>query len=484
MDLQSQAQDLLDLSSHVTLLLQKQSDSLIRKRTIVKNNSNEADVDENLAYDITLASKSLHVLEIRREIRSAMNEISEIKEQLNNNQDNLTSTWYDYIQDTMEHLHVLLKRGIELASFEIPNPEEYRKTVYYDNYDNFEYETEESLSPNDLVYCDDRIYQDDSSLSDTSTRSRPASIMSPPSPTPDTVQEHRSKSNLRRYTMDNEGVSAARLFIGNLGLQQAPSKASTTTFISPEQTEADTSINTNTGHSSLKLDHDTHSSLAAHQLSQLIINESDEISDEFVDAVERQDENHSNNDHNEPFLIKELTSQSKRSNSSRSLPTFLESVPEEPIIRWGDNEYSRNVPSLALSSLSSQSTSAYHISLLRHKAANLFAQKVNVSNPIRIGAGYGSYIAYTCTVKSQEGASIIVRKRYSDFVKLREQLIKAYPKFRKLIPSLPPKRVMGKFMPEFIEKRRKGLEYFLAYVLLHPILGPTAVVRRWFADNS
>ncbi|KAF0459847.1 Phox-like protein [Gigaspora margarita] len=366
-----------------------------------------------------------------------MNEISEIKEQLNNNQDNLTSTWYDYIQDTMEHLHVLLKRGIELASFEIPNPEEYRKTVYYDNYDNFEYETEESLSPNDLVYCDDRIYQDDSSLSDTSTRSRPASIMSPPSPTPDTVQEHRQKSNLvRRYTMDNEGVSAARLFI------------------------------------------------AAHQLSQLIINESDEISDEFVDAVERQDENHSNNDHNEPFLIKELTSQSKRSNSSRSLPTFLESVPEEPIIRWGDNEYSRNVPSLALSSLSSQSTSAYHISLLRHKAANLFAQKVNVSNPIRIGAGYGSYIAYTCTVKSQEGASIIVRKRYSDFVKLREQLIKAYPKFRKLIPSLPPKRVMGKFMPEFIEKRRKGLEYFLAYVLLHPILGPTAVVRRWFADNS
>ncbi|CAG8770442.1 17405_t:CDS:2, partial [Dentiscutata heterogama] len=143
------------------------------------------------------------------------------------------------------------------------------------------------------------------------------------------------------------------------------------------QTKADTSVNTNTGHSSLKLDHDTRSSLAARQLSQLIIHESDEVTDEFVDAVERQEENHFNNDHSEPSLIKELTSHSKRSNSSRSLPTLLESVPEEPIIRWGDNEYSSNASSLALSALSSQTAPAYHISLLRHKHSNLFAQQVN-----------------------------------------------------------------------------------------------------------
>ncbi|CAG8570947.1 12575_t:CDS:2 [Racocetra persica] len=480
MDLQSQAQDLLDLSSHVTLLLQKQSDSLIRKRTLVKSTNNEADVDANLAYDIALASKSLHVLEIRREIRSAMNEISEIKEQLNKLKNNISSNWYDYIQDTMEHLHVLLKRGIELASVEIPNPEEHRKTIYYDNYDHYEYETDESLSANDLVCYDDHIFQDDSSPSDISTRSRPASIMSPPSPASDDIQDRCLKSNFaRRHTMDNEGVSAARLFIGNLGLKQPPSKASTTTFISQEQTEADTSLNTNTGHSSLKLDRDILcSSPAARQLSQLIIHESDDTNDEFVDAVERQEDNHSTNDLSEPFLIKDLTSHSKRSNSSRSLPTLLESVPEEPIIRWADNDYSSNVTSLAFSALSSP----YHISLLRHKPANIFAQQVNVSNPIRIGTGYGSYIAYTCTVKSQEGASIVIRKRYSDFVKLRSQLIKAYPKFRKLIPCLPPKRIMGKFMPEFIEKRRKDLEYFLAYVLLHPILGPTTVVRRWFSE--
>ncbi|CAG8636006.1 12551_t:CDS:2 [Racocetra fulgida] len=428
------------------VLLQKQSDSLIRKRTLVKSSSNEADVDASLAYDIALASKSLHVLEIRREIRSAMNEISEIKEQLNNHQNNISSNWYDYIQDTMEHLHVLLKRGIELASVEIPNPEEHRKTIYYDNYDHYEYETDESLSANDLVCGDDHIFQDDSSPSDISARSRPASIMSPPSPASDDIQDRCLKSNLaRRHTMDNEGVSAARLFIGNLGLKQPPSKASTTTFISQEQTEADTSLNTNTGHSSLQLDRDICSSPATRQLSQLIIHESDDTNDEFVDAVERQEDNHSNNDLSEPFLIKDLTSHSKRSNSSRSLPTLLESVPEEPIIP----------------------TSSYHISLLRHKPANLFAQQVNVSNPIRIGTGYGSYIAYTCTVKSQE---------------LRSQLIKAYPKFRKLIPCLPPKRIMGKFMPEFIEKRRKDLEYFLAYVLLHPILGPTTVLRRWFAE--
>ena len=41
---------------------------------------------------------------------------------------------------------------------------------------------------------------------------------------------------------------------------------------------------------------------------------------------------------------------------------------------------------------------------------------------------------------------------------------------------------MGKFMPEFIEKRRKDMEYFLTYVLLHPVLGTTPVVKWWFID--
>jgi hypothetical protein len=41
---------------------------------------------------------------------------------------------------------------------------------------------------------------------------------------------------------------------------------------------------------------------------------------------------------------------------------------------------------------------------------------------------------------------------------------------------------VGKFVPEFIEKRRKDMEYFLTYVLLHPVLGATPVVKWWLID--
>ncbi|EXX62048.1 hypothetical protein RirG_165390 [Rhizophagus irregularis DAOM 197198w] len=111
MDLQSQVQDLLDLSGHVTLLLQKQSDTLIRKKTLAKSDCEE-DLND-LSYDIALASKSLQVLEVRREIRAVIGELTEIKEKIENYGDNLSSNWFDYVQDTMESLHLLLKKGIE-----------------------------------------------------------------------------------------------------------------------------------------------------------------------------------------------------------------------------------------------------------------------------------------------------------------------------------------------------------------------------------
>jgi len=37
----------------------------------------------------------------------------EIKEKLENYGDNPSSNWFDYVQDTMECLHILLKKGIE-----------------------------------------------------------------------------------------------------------------------------------------------------------------------------------------------------------------------------------------------------------------------------------------------------------------------------------------------------------------------------------
>ncbi|KAI9489376.1 Phox homologous domain-containing protein, partial [Zychaea mexicana] len=79
------------------------------------------------------------------------------------------------------------------------------------------------------------------------------------------------------------------------------------------------------------------------------------------------------------------------------------------------------------------------------------------------------------------GPSISVRKRYSDFCDLREELVKRYPRLKTSIPKLPPKKVVGKFTPAFVEQRRRDLEYFFKYVVLHPTLGSSATVTHWIA---
>ena len=82
---------------------------------------------------------------------------------------------------------------------------------------------------------------------------------------------------------------------------------------------------------------------------------------------------------------------------------------------------------------------------------------------------------------SIQGPPISVRKRYSDFVDLRDELVKRYPRLKTSIPKLPPKKVVGKFTPTFVEQRRRDLEYFFKYVVLHPTLGNSATITHWIA---
>ncbi|KAI1320191.1 hypothetical protein EDD11_001796 [Mortierella claussenii] len=52
------------------------------------------------------------------------------------------------------------------------------------------------------------------------------------------------------------------------------------------------------------------------------------------------------------------------------------------------------------------------------------------------------------------------------------------------MPKLPPKKMVGKFRPAFVEKRRRELEYFLEWVIAHPIIGDCPVVVQWFLGPS
>lgn len=110
-----------------------------------------------------------------------------------------------------------------------------------------------------------------------------------------------------------------------------------------------------------------------------------------------------------------------------------------------------------------------------------FASDAIVNHPLRIGVGHGSYICYNCTVLSDKGPAITVRKRYSDFVELRKVLVKRFPQLGKSIPKLPPKRICGNFSPAFVEQRRRDLEYFFKYIVLHPSLGKSPIVMHWIA---
>lgn len=65
----------------------------------------------------------------------------------------------------------------------------------------------------------------------------------------------------------------------------------------------------------------------------------------------------------------------------------------------------------------------------------------------------------------EQGSFMNIRKRYSEFDDFRNRLVMSFPGFEAAVPELPPKSVISKFRPRFLEKRRAGLQYFLKYVL-------------------
>jgi len=71
----------------------------------------------------------------------------------------------------------------------------------------------------------------------------------------------------------------------------------------------------------------------------------------------------------------------------------------------------------------------------------------------------------TYTISSDAGS---VTRRYSDFTWLSEILNITVPGC--IIPSLPPKQTVGRFVNEFIQARKRGLERYLFRLVEHPDL--------------
>lgn len=100
---------------------------------------------------------------------------------------------------------------------------------------------------------------------------------------------------------------------------------------------------------------------------------------------------------------------------------------------------------------------------------------VMVDNPEKHTGTMESYITFRINTKTTreeyENHEYCVRRRYNDFIWLRQRLEEGYPTH--LIPPLPAKhslRRLDRFSPEFLRVRQQALQKFLTRLADHPVL--------------
>ncbi|XP_036204501.1 sorting nexin-4 isoform X2 [Myotis myotis] len=107
------------------------------------------------------------------------------------------------------------------------------------------------------------------------------------------------------------------------------------------------------------------------------------------------------------------------------------------------------------------------------------AEKRTGRNAMNMQETYTAYLVETRSVEHNDGPSVLTDslwRRYSEFELLRNYLLVYYPHI--VVPPLPEKRAefiwhklsADNMDPDFVERRRIGLENFLLRVASHPIL--------------
>ncbi|KAF1932201.1 Phox-like protein [Didymella exigua CBS 183.55] len=91
----------------------------------------------------------------------------------------------------------------------------------------------------------------------------------------------------------------------------------------------------------------------------------------------------------------------------------------------------------------------------------------------------GQYVVWNCTVETLDGGPMKIRKRYSEFEDLHQKLLKTFPHAVGSMPQFPPKSVVSRFRPRFLERRKQGLSYFLNCVLLNPEFAGSPVLKEF-----
>jgi hypothetical protein len=71
-----------------------------------------------------------------------------------------------------------------------------------------------------------------------------------------------------------------------------------------------------------------------------------------------------------------------------------------------------------------------------------------------------AYLSYRIIYKEGDKELADIRRRYSEFYSLREEMVEKYFPYGLLIPPLPPKATINNFDEEFVRERNLGLNLF------------------------
>ncbi|KAI1209142.1 Phox-like protein [Annulohypoxylon truncatum] len=119
---------------------------------------------------------------------------------------------------------------------------------------------------------------------------------------------------------------------------------------------------------------------------------------------------------------------------------------------------------------------------LDDRGSACWAKSVEITDYVTVNGSttnIGAFVVWNIRVGTLSGSYINIRKRYSEFDDFRWRLIRTFPNFEAAVPELPPKSIVSKFRPKFLEKRRAGLQYFMNCVLLNPEFSGSPVLKEF-----
>ncbi|KAI1392739.1 Phox-like protein [Hypoxylon trugodes] len=121
-------------------------------------------------------------------------------------------------------------------------------------------------------------------------------------------------------------------------------------------------------------------------------------------------------------------------------------------------------------------------SSLDERGSACWAKSVEITDHVTVNGSatnIGAFIVWNIRVETLSGSYMNIRKRYSEFDDFRWRLIRTFPNFEAAVPELPPKSIVSKFRPRFLEKRRAGLQYFLNCILLNPEFSGSPILKEF-----